>query len=324
VNRRQFLAAAAAAPLLFRDDPAALGARLGGTPLALVTADRESQVVAVELGTGRISRRIATLPGPRSIETVGWTEAALIAHTSEGAVSIIDASTLRVRRVLRSFGEPRYTANKLGSRWAYVSDSAREEVVVVDIRAGRIAGRTRVPGPARHLSLSPSGRRLWVALGAKAELVAILDVSEPARLRLVRTFSPPFHAHDVGFQPASGRVWVTSGDEDSSAVYDARTGRLIRRLSADAPPQHLTFARGAAFVTSGEDGTLRVQSLVTGDVRRTTRIPVGSYNVDEGWGVVFTPSLDRGTLCIVDHNGRIEHSVRVSSSSHDACFVASA
>jgi DNA-binding beta-propeller fold protein YncE len=324
VNRRQFLAAAATAPLLLRDDPAAFGARLGGTPLALVTADRESQVVAVELGTGRVYRRIQTLPGPRSIETVGWTEGALIAHTSEGAVSIIDAGTLRVRHVLRGFAEPRYTANRLGSPWAYVSDSGREEVLVVDIRSGRIAGRTRVSGPARHLSLSPSGRVLWVALGSKAERVAILDVSSPARPRLLRTFSPPFRAHDVGFQPGSGRVWVTSGDEDSTAVYDARTGGLIRRLSVDSPPQHLTFARGAVFVTSGEDGTLRVQSLSTGEVRRTTRIPLGSYNVDEGWGVVFTPSLDRGTLCIVDRNGRIERSVRVASSSHDACFVASA
>ena len=28
---------------------------------------------------------------------------------------------------------------------------------------------------------------------------------------------------------------------------------------------------------------------------RTTRVPVGSYNVQEGWGVVLTPSLSRGT-----------------------------
>jgi DNA-binding beta-propeller fold protein YncE len=322
VNRRQFLVAAAGAPALLRRDPSAFAARLGGVPLALVTADRDAHVVAVELGSGRVYRRIPTLPGPRSIETVGWTEAALIAHTTEGAVSILDARTLTVRAVLRGFGEPRYTATRVGGRWAYVSDSGRHEIAVVDIDAGHIAERVRVPGPARHVSLSPSGTTLWVALGSKAELVAVLDTSNPRRPRLTRTFAPPFRAHDVGFQPSSGRAWVTSGDEDAVAVYDTSNGALVRRVAADAPPQHLTFARGAAFITSGEDGRLRVRSLSTGALARTTRIPTGSYNVDEGRDVVFTPSLERGTLCILDRRGRLERSVRVAESSHDACFVA--
>ena len=54
---------------------------------------------------------------------------------------------------------------------------------------------------------------------------------------------------------------------------------------------------------------------------RTTKVPVGSYNVQEAFGRIVTPSLDRGTFCVLDRDGRLLHRVQVAPSSHDACFV---
>jgi DNA-binding beta-propeller fold protein YncE len=321
MNRRQFLLTVAAVPILLRDDPEALARGLGGVPLALVTADEEARVVAVEFtgGAARVYRQIPTLPDPRSIQAVGKT--AVIAHTQHGAVTLLDGATLRIRKVLHGFAQPRYTAGTADGRYAYVSDSQRGEVVVVDVPRARIVGRTQVHGPARHITVVPATGELWVALGSKAERVAILDLASPTRPRLHGAIAPPFLAHDIGFQPGSTRVWVTSGGEGSLAVYDARSRRISRRLRADAPPQHVTFIRGMAHVTSGEDGTLAVHSLSTGKVVHTARIPVGSYNVQEGSGLVLTPSLERGTLCVLDARGGLIDELRVAASSHDACFA---
>jgi DNA-binding beta-propeller fold protein YncE len=320
VNRREFLAGAVTLPVTLRLAPEALA---GGNPVALVTADTQSRVAAVELSTGKIVRSIPTLPGPRSIESVSG-NAGLVCHTEHGAVSLIDGPTLRVRRVLRGFGEPRYAAAAPGGRYAFVTDSARQEVVAVDVLRGRVVGRVAVGGRARHISIDARGRILWVSLGSTAERVAIVDVSRPSAPRLLHRLRPPFLAHDVGFAPGGRHVWVSSGDRGALAVYDRRSGEILRRLSADAPPQHVTFAGGNAYVSSGDDGTLRVQSLKDGRVLRTTRIPVGSYNVQEAWGWIVTPSLDRGTLCVLDRRGRLRRRVHVSPSSHDACFVMSA
>jgi DNA-binding beta-propeller fold protein YncE len=324
MNRRQFLLTVAAVPILLRDDPDALARRLGGLPLALVTADEEARVVAVQLsGTdARIYRRIRTHPGPRSIQAVGNT--AVIAHTEHGAVTLLDGDGLRIRKVLHGFGQPRYTAGSADGRYAYVSDSQRYEVTIIDVRNARIVGRTPVHGPARHITLVAATGELWVSLGSKAERVAVLSVASPTRPRLEAMIDPPFLAHDVGFQPGSSRVWVTSGSEGSLAVYDARSHRIMRRLRADAPPQHVTFVQGMAHVTSGDDGTLAVHSLSTGKVVHTARVPIGSYNVQEGWGVVLTPSLGRGTLCVLNARGGLIDELRVATSSHDACFAMAA
>jgi DNA-binding beta-propeller fold protein YncE len=247
---------------------------------------------------------------------------AVIAHTALGAVSIVDGRTLQVTKVLRDFDEPRYTASSLDGRHAFVTDSGSRSVVVVDVRRGRAVRRLAVGGPARHISVDRAGRRLWIALGTKASRIAVVDVLDELRPRLLGTIRAPFLAHDVGF--ARDLIWVTSGDRNSLALFDPRTARPVRRLAAGSPPQHVTFSGRLAFVTSGDDGTLRTHDAATGRLLRTARIPTGSYNVQEGWGVILTPSLSQGTLCIVDSRGRLRRRVDVARSSHDSCYVVSA
>jgi hypothetical protein len=320
MDRRQFLVGAVTLPVALRFAPGVLA---GGTPVALVTADTESRVVVVELSTGKILRSIPTTAGPRSIESVGG-KLGVVCHTAHGVVSLVDGPSLRVRRVHGHFDEPRYTAAGANARYAFVTDSGSHQVVTVDVLSGRAVAGVGVGGPARHVSIDPNYKILWVSLGSKAEEVAVVDVSRPLAPRLLRRFRPPFLAHDVGIAPGGRHVWVSSGDRGALAVYDRRTGRVLRRLPADAPPQHVTFSGSHAYVTSGEDGTLRVLSSKDGRIVRTTKVPVGSYNVQEAFGWIVTPSLDRGSFCVLDRQGRLTRRVQVSPSSHDACFVMTA
>ena len=313
MDRRAFIAGAAS--LVVAPRALALGS---GREVALVTADEEARLVAVELSSGRVHGYVRTLPKPRSIEAVG--PMAVVAHSELGALTLVRGSTLRVEHVLHGFGEPRYTAAHPDGRHAYVTDAKRGEVVALDVLRGRVVGRASVGRLARHLTIDPSGRRLWVALGAKAEQIVVVDITRRDRPRLVRRFRPPFLAHDVGWAPGGKRVWVSSGDRNEVAIYAARSGRLLRRLAADKPPQHFTFRNELVYVASGESGTLRVHR-VDGRRLRTTAIPDDSYNVQQAHGWVVTPGLGRGTLCVLDREGRRRWTKTIALSSHDACIV---
>ena len=312
MNRRELVLAAAA--LAFAPDAVARRA-----PIALVTADRESRIVAVRLSDGNVLRHIATLGGPRSIERVG--ETAVVAHTAHGAVSLVDARRLGVREVLHEFEEPRYAAASPSGRYAFVSDSGSHSVVAVDVVRGRVVRRVAVGGPARHISIDRAGKHVWTSLGTKAPRIAVVDVRDPLRPALLGRIQPPFLAHDVGFAHSAGRIWVTSGDRQELALFDPRSARVLAKLAAGAPPQHVTFNGRLAFVTSGDDGTLHTHEIATGRLLGAARVPVGSYNVQEGFGLILMPSLSRGTLCVADGTGRVTRQVRVARSSHDACFA---
>ena len=313
MDRRRFLLAAAAAPFALREVPAARAA--AASPLAFVTADTEAHVAVVDLAAGVVRRRIPTRPDPFSIERVG--SAAVVAHTNVGAVTILDASTSSVRHVLEDFEEPRYTAAALDGRHAFVTDSGRVDLATVDVVRGEVIGRLKLWQWPRHLSLSPDGRTLWVGLGTAWRELAVVDVSDPHAPRLRGRIRPGLLAHDVGFAP-SGAVWVTSGAGDKIAV---RRRGLFTYLPADGAPQHVTFLDGRAFVTSGAAGTLRVYDEPAARQLHETAVAVGSYNVQDAGGVVLTPSLNEGTLTVVDGHGRQRARIRVAASCHDACLA---
>jgi DNA-binding beta-propeller fold protein YncE len=301
VNRREFVTLAAGMPF-------ALRASFSPPQLeALVTCDAESRLAVVDLRTFQVVSSIGTLPDPRSIERVG--DAAVVCHTAVGAVSIVARG--RVRAVVRGFVEPRYVAAHPDGRHAFVTDSGRSGVVALDVRRAVTVARAPLPGWARHITVDPAGTRVWLGLGSASEHVAVVDTKAMRRVSLL---TPGFGAHDVGHAP-DGRLWITSGASRELAIAGANQ-------AADAAPQHVTFARRRAFVTSGDAGTLQVLDL-HGRVLRTTPIPIGSYNVQYGGGRVITPSLDRGTLAILDSHGALLARLDVAASCHDACLYGS-
>ena len=320
MDRREFIATAAA-PLLFGVVPPAFARPSGGSPFALVTADLESSIVVVGLPDGRVVRRLATPADPRSIQSIGGT-GAIVAHTGSGRVSLVDSS-LDVHSIRGPFEAPRYTAVSDDLRSAYITDSGRHEVAIVDVRARRVVRRVPVGGPARHLTLDVLGSRLWVVLGSKSAEIAIVGLDHPGGPRVIDRVRPPFLAHDVGYEPRGAHVWVTSGDRGRLAIYDDHSLRLVKTFRGDAPPQHVTFLDGRAFVTSGDDALLRVHAL-DGRLIRSASVPSGSYNVEQGFGMIFTPSLSQGTLSTFTARGAPLERVRVARSSHDVCFVMAA
>ena len=81
-------------------------------------------------------------------------------------------------------------------------------------------------------------------------------------------------------------------------------------------------------MASGDDGSVRVHRLDGSVVRASVTVPVGSYNIsfsgpDETFAspVGVTPSLDRGTVCLLSPAGTVRHVRRVARSAHDACIV---
>jgi DNA-binding beta-propeller fold protein YncE len=319
MNRRELLIAAAAMPVGW--PTVARAARQGGTPLALVTADTEDRILAVDLTNLRVVRSLSVPHEPHGIEAVDQLNAALVMSNESGTITVLDATVPRVRRVLEGFQAPRYAAGDPRGQFAYVSDESAGQVIAVDVPRARVIGRVEVGKGARHIAISPDGTRVITSLGSKAPRLALVDVTSPGRPRLVRTFAADDLAHDVGFSPDGKHVWISSGVDRRLAVHDARTLRPLHAVAGDAPPQHVAFDDQKAYVASGDSGTLRTYRMADARLLRTQRVTTGSYNVCALSGRVVTPSLDNGRLTLLDSRGL--RSVHLAPHAHDACIVVS-
>lgn len=77
-----------------------------------------------------------------------------------------------------------------------------------------------------------------------------------------------------------------------------------------APPQHIAFSGGYAYLTSGYGDVLAQVALDDGHVIRKVSAPYGSFDLDAADGYVVTASLFRGTLAIYNqhlHLLRVRH-----------------
>jgi DNA-binding beta-propeller fold protein YncE len=264
-------------------------------PVAVVSAESEDAVLEVSLPGGRVVRRAVLAPDPTTV-AAGRAGPVVAVSPQAGVVSLLAPRTLRRIRVVRGFRSPQIAAVAPGGRWALVTDAAAGTVSALDLRSGRIAGRVRVGPGAHHIAISPDGRRAWVALGETAATIVTLDCADMRRLRVTGRIHPPVSAHDLAFAPGGATVWVTSAARPFVSVLSARSGRLLARVPAGEPPQHIVFGgpgRPHVYIASGYGSSIERVDPADFRVVRTAAVPYGSFNLAvAGRALVVTSLLD--------------------------------
>lgn len=292
-------------------------------PVALVTAESQNQLVAVEVDSGHILRRLAMPADPENVEAYAG-EAAVVS-TRGGAVTLVDPRTLRVQRILRGFGSPHIAAFSPDGEYLYVTDDARGQLAVI---RNRVVRKLFVGYGAHHMAFSPDQRRLWIVLGERARSIAVVDTHRPARPRVLGHVDPRGLAHDAAFTPDGRFVWVAYDDSSYVRVFRAATGRPVATLYAGPPPGHVRFDAASgiarfgryAYVTSGNAGTVRVFDWRRRRLVRIVHTGPGSFNLDIDRGLLATSSLTQGRLFAWD-NGRALLNKAVASAARDVALV---
>jgi len=285
---------------------------------ALVTAQTANRLLVVAVPGGRIIR--AARVGGDAAYVDAARGLVVVVSSDPGMVTLLDRRSLHVIKVIRGFSSPHIPAISPDGRYAYVTDDGSGELAVIRLSNHRLLGRVFVGVGAHHLAFSPDGRHVWVALGQTAQTITLLRALNPGHPRVLGRFHPPFLAHDLLFSPGGGEVWVTSADADYVGVFSARTRRLLFRVRAGAPPQHIVFANGHAYITSGYGSSIEKVDLFTGRVLRRTAAPYGSFDLDAAGGYVATASLLRGTLAIYDKQLRLIGLRQLAPSTEDVAL----
>jgi DNA-binding beta-propeller fold protein YncE len=288
--------------------------------MALVTAEKQDELIAVELPQGRVAGRVRLPADPQNV-IADPAAPTVVVSAKGGAVTLLGARSLRVLKIFRGLSNPHLAAYSPDRRYAYVTADGSGELVVIALAKRQIVARLFVGLGAHHLAVSPDGARIWIGLGERAEAVAIVDSSNPLRPRLAGRFVPHFTVHDLAFSPDGKRVWLTSDDEDRVHVVDARTRRLVFTVLAGPPPQHVAFDQRHAFVTSGYGSRIELVDPLRGTVLRTVRQPYGSFNLATGGGLVVTSSLLSGTLAELDTRLNRLRTMRVAGATRDVAVT---
>lgn len=288
-------------------------------PEALVTDENQNLLAVVDVRSAAARLFIGVSGGPEYV-AAEW-GFAVVTSPSAGAVTLLEGRPLRVAKVLHGFGAPHIVEIAADGNHAYVTDDARGTLAVIRLSDHRVTTTIHVGAQPHHMASSPDQRRLWIALGESARTIATLDTSDAGHPRVIGRFDPGLPAHDLAFSPDGHRVWVTAASGGDVSVFRANDRRLLFRVPVGPPPQHIAFAGGNAYLTSGYGSTIEEVSAQTGKVIRRVRSPYGSFEVDAARGVVATASLLNGRLALYTTRLKLLRVLRIGPATRDIALT---
>jgi WD40 repeat protein/serine/threonine protein kinase len=275
----------------------------------LVTATREHTACVWDAATGR---RVALLVGHRDWVTKAFFSPdgrRIVTASRDGTAAVWDASSGACLRRLEGHSGPLDAAalSRDGRRLATGSWNGIAQVW--DLESGqRGPGLTGHASPIDVVTFSPDGTRLLTAASDKTARVWNLERG---------TLQSELRGHDGGLSAASfspdGRLIVTAaggeivlkgggGERRQSSVdrapriWDAATGKLVRRLEGHTEPvlEAAFSPDGRHVVTGGADQVARIWDVASGRVQRTLEGHDGAIR-----SVTFSPDGRRVAVITV-------------------------
>jgi len=277
--------------------PTAVKPHRPSVQVALVTAELRNELVVVSLPGGRVVRRIPVAPDPKTASAAPGGPVAIVSPGS-GSITMFSAGLRRVA-VFRDFRSPQLAAFTPDGEYLLVTDAAAGTLTSIELSRMRVVGRVAVGTGAHHLAVSPNDRSAWVALGESANTIVVVDVADPRHMRVLRRLHPAAQAHDLAFDPDGRTVWVSSASQPYVSVYGAASGRLISTVPAGRAPQHVLFAAGHGYVTSGYGSSIEMVDPARRTVLKRAGLPYGSFNLASAGRWLVATSVLNGEVTVL-------------------------
>jgi hypothetical protein len=293
----------------------------GGTPAVFVSAERASQLVGVNLDTGRVIARIRVPAGPHNV-TSYLARYVLLTSPPAGAVTLVDAFSRRVVKVWWGFGSPHDI--EVEGRYAYVTDEARGQLVVINLVARKIAARVDVGRRPHDVAV---GDVALVTHGPENPDLTMVDVSRPHAPQVVGRLAAPAEggAHDISEQPDSANAYLTVWGSGGVGAIDWGHERVLWWRRVGVLVHHVVFDYyhgRRLWVTDHETGELFALSSRNGRVLRRLRGCPGAHHVAfVGTAWVTVACHDADALAIWSQRNWERRLVRVGDGPHGVAEV---
>jgi WD40 repeat protein len=270
------------------------GARFSGDGSLVASTTNGGEVRVWRASDGGLVRTLRN-PGGRASDP-RWSEdgSRLLALTGRAATVWSPGSGARLR-IFRAPGR-----GVLGARWTAdggaVVLAASRRLQVRSVRDGHVIRSLGLPSRAHWIRVSADGRRLVASLdkGQDEGELMLWDLESG-----VASTVPGIRGevHDVQFDNAGERFAVGAGDP-RIRIHSARDGSLLNVLPGANHVSAVRFAGdGKTVFTAGDDRTVRIQDVRTGEQRAVFYVPdhlTGLTSIPRGpaKGLVVTTTVD--------------------------------
>jgi len=191
---------------------------------AVATHPNNNGISVVDLQTYKV-KSVATGPIPNYAAVSPDGAYVYVSNAGNNTISQLDTARWIVRKNIEVGDAPEHMALSVDGKTMYVNNTGDGTVSVIAWPEGRVINTYRVGGDIHGLDLSEDGRTLYVA-GREDNKLTTVDLATGTVAHMPLGPSPYHLATITG----TGKVYVSSAEEDKIWVVDAKTLRVLTEI----------------------------------------------------------------------------------------------
>lgn len=210
-------------------------------------------------------------------------------------LAIVDRDRSNLVDVIPTGAAPKGLAvSTAGQLYAACYES--DEIFIIDYLTRQVSARIKLrfnDGPER-LILSQDEEELYIVCVESGQLVTLATSS----LQEINRIALGNRPHTLSADPGTGQIFITFEDANEIAVYDPRTGTIVRTLTVESSPTEIAFGRDQLKFWLARRRLPIVNQIdaIGGGV--TSRLSLCGPAV----GLVYAPSQERIFAAVADCN----------------------
>lgn len=208
-----------------------------------VTNGEDNSVSVIDAAT---MKTVATIPvgklphGLRSSPNGKWI---FVANNNDTNVSVIETATNIKVADIEVGQKPAQVGFSPDGKFIYVSLNAENAVAKIDVVKRTLLGKTEVGSGPIQVFVSPNGKYLLVAnQGTKEKPSTSVSIIATKTFSVIKTVETGKGAHGIVIDPSSRYAYITNIFENSVAVLDLTTMKVVAIVPTGIKPNGISFS----------------------------------------------------------------------------------
>ena len=197
---------------------------------------KPSYVFRIDIATRTIVDGYEVGATPKFLAVTPDGQRLLVSNWCGHSLSVVDLTGATETQTVKVSSFPRGIAVERDSATAYVASMGKHTIDVIDLQSLEVIRQLKPGRGPRHIVLDAAGR-LFVSLSHEGR-VAIIDKESGATVSRVLVGKDP---RSIVLSTDGTALYVTNYGEDSLAVVDTRTMKLVQKIATGPAPIGVAF-----------------------------------------------------------------------------------
>lgn len=227
-----------------------------------VTNGEDNSVSTIDVETMKTISTIPTGKQPHGLRSSPDGKWIYVANASDTTVSVIETASNKKVTDIEIGKKPVQVGFSPDGKFAYVSLNAENALAKIDVSSKKLIGKITVGVGPIQVFVRPNNKSILVANQGTEQIPSTtVSIVDTKTFTVVKTINTGKGAHGVVIEPLSRYAYITNMYENTIAVLDLTTLKIVASTPTEAKPNGISYSLYTPTSTSSSNIAIKLPEM---------------------------------------------------------------